>query len=157
MRKFTRWIAAKLIKNRQNINDLKVRARYGALEGWTSIVINILLFVIKLLIGLYIKSVSLIADTVSNDGDKRPLQSRDYGAFREYGFYGLQEEVYREKKRAIIPSENSGKRQNKIQNSADEGFVLSTRHSHMSGSYIKGRWSRRDSDLHNKKERSHKQ
>lgn len=69
MRKFTRWIAVKLIKNHQNINDLKVRARYGALEGWASIVINILLFVIKITIGLSIKSVSLIADAVHTLAD----------------------------------------------------------------------------------------
>jgi len=69
MRKFTRWIVVKVIKNHQNINDLKVRARYGALEGWASIVINILLFVIKLLIGLSIKSVSLIADAVHTLAD----------------------------------------------------------------------------------------
>ena len=69
MRKFTRWIAVKLIKNHQNINDLKVRARYGALEGWSSIVINILLFVIKITIGLSIKSVSLIADAVHTLAD----------------------------------------------------------------------------------------
>jgi len=69
MRKFTRWIVAKLLNNHQNINDLKVRARYGALEGWVSIVINILLFVIKILIGLSIKSVSLIADAVHTLAD----------------------------------------------------------------------------------------
>ncbi|MFC1563101.1 cation diffusion facilitator family transporter [candidate division KSB1 bacterium] len=69
MKKFTRWIAVKLIKNHQNINDLKVRAQYGALEGWVSIVINILLFVIKLLIGLSIKSVSLIADAIHTLAD----------------------------------------------------------------------------------------
>lgn len=69
MKKFTRWIAAKLIKNHQNVNDLKVRARYGALEGWASIVINLLLFVIKILVGLSIKSVSLIADAVHTLAD----------------------------------------------------------------------------------------
>ena len=69
MKKFTRWIAAKLIKNHQSVNDLKVRARYGTLEGWVSIVINLLLFVIKMLVGLSIKSVSLIADAIHTLAD----------------------------------------------------------------------------------------
>ena len=69
MKKFTHWIAAKLIKDHQSVNDLKVRARYGALEGWVSIVINLLLFVVKIVLGLSIKSVSLIADAVHTLAD----------------------------------------------------------------------------------------
>ena len=69
MKKFTRWISAKLIKHHQRVNDLKVRAQYGALEGWTSIILNTLLFVIKILIGLSIQSVSLIADAVHTLAD----------------------------------------------------------------------------------------
>jgi len=69
MKKFAHWIAAKCIKNHQSVNDLKVRARYGALEGWTSIVVNLLLFVVKILLGLSIKSVSLIADAVHTLAD----------------------------------------------------------------------------------------
>jgi cation diffusion facilitator family transporter len=69
MKKFTRWIAAKTIKNYQSVNDLKVRSRYGALEGWVSIVVNLLLFVIKIVLGLSIKSVSLIADAVHTLAD----------------------------------------------------------------------------------------
>jgi len=69
MKKITHWIAAKVIKDHQNVNDLKVRARYGALEGWASIVINLLLFVVKIVLGLSIKSVSLIADAVHTLAD----------------------------------------------------------------------------------------
>jgi cation diffusion facilitator family transporter len=69
MKKFTQWIAAKAIKNHQNVNDLKVRSRYGTLEGWASIVINLLLFVVKIVLGLSIKSVSLIADAVHTLAD----------------------------------------------------------------------------------------
>lgn len=69
MKRFTRWLVAKYIKNYQNINDLKVRARYGTLEGWTSIVINILLFAVKITIGLSIKSVALIADAIHTLAD----------------------------------------------------------------------------------------
>ena len=69
MKKFTRWLVSKSIKDHQNVNDLKVRARYGTLEGWTSIVINILLFAVKITIGLSIKSVALIADAIHTLAD----------------------------------------------------------------------------------------
>ena len=69
MKKFTRWISVKLIKNHQRINDLKVRAQYGVLEGWTSIILNTILFVVKILVGLSINSVSLIADAVHTLAD----------------------------------------------------------------------------------------
>lgn len=69
MKKFTHWIAAKAIKDHQSVNDLKVRARYGALEGWASIVINLLLFVVKIVLGLSVRSVSLIADAVHTLAD----------------------------------------------------------------------------------------
>jgi cation diffusion facilitator family transporter len=69
MKKFTRWLVSKLIKDHRRVNDLKVRARYGNLEGWTSIVINLLLFAVKITIGLSIKSVALIADAVHTLAD----------------------------------------------------------------------------------------
>jgi len=69
MKKFTQWIAAKAIKDHQSVNDLKVRSRYGTLEGWTSIVINLLLFIVKIVLGLSIRSVSLIADAVHTLAD----------------------------------------------------------------------------------------
>lgn len=69
MKKFTRWLVLKSIKDHQNVNDLKVRARYGNLEGWTSIVINLLLFAVKITIGLSIKSVALIADAIHTLAD----------------------------------------------------------------------------------------
>ena len=69
MKRLTRRIAARLISNHDRIDDLKVRARYGSLEGWTSIVVNVLLFVIKLLVGLSINSVALIADAVHTLAD----------------------------------------------------------------------------------------
>jgi len=69
MKKFTHSIAAKFIKDHQSVNDLKVRARYGALEGWASIVINLLLFVVKIVLGFSVRSVSLIADAVHTLAD----------------------------------------------------------------------------------------
>lgn len=47
VRKLTRWLAAEATRNCERVNDLKVRARYGALEGWTSLVVNALLFAVR--------------------------------------------------------------------------------------------------------------
>lgn len=69
MQRFTRWIVTKLIKNHKNVNDLEIRASYGSLEGWVSIVINIVLFAIKLIAGLSVNSISLIADAVHTLAD----------------------------------------------------------------------------------------
>jgi cation diffusion facilitator family transporter len=69
LKKLTHWIAAKAIKDHQRVDDLKVRARYGALEGWASIIVNLLLFVVKMALGLSVKSVSLIADAVHTLAD----------------------------------------------------------------------------------------
>ena len=69
MRRITLWIVTRFIKDHQNINDLKVRSRYGSLEGWVSIIGNIMLFAIKISIGLAVRSVSLIADAVHTLAD----------------------------------------------------------------------------------------
>ncbi len=69
MRKATQWIAAKFIKDHRRINDLTVRARYGSLEGWVSIIGNTILFSIKIIAALSIKSVSLTADAVHTLAD----------------------------------------------------------------------------------------
>jgi cation diffusion facilitator family transporter len=42
--------------------DPEVRARYGYLEGIVSIIGNVLLFILKLILGLFINSIALIAD-----------------------------------------------------------------------------------------------
>jgi len=69
MKRLTHWTAAKLIRDHERVNDLKVRARYGALEGWASILVNLVLFVVKLLAGLSIRSVALIGDAVHTLAD----------------------------------------------------------------------------------------
>jgi cation diffusion facilitator family transporter len=56
-----RWIANKLNPN-GDIHDPEVRYRIGSLEGWTSITINMLLFLVKGFLGLITGSVALIAD-----------------------------------------------------------------------------------------------
>jgi cation diffusion facilitator family transporter len=60
-----------LIPDYGNINDPSVRAKYGYLEGFVSIVGNTILFVTKLILGLFINSIALIADsfhTLSDSG-----------------------------------------------------------------------------------------
>ena len=50
-------------------NDLNVRARYGYLEATVSIVGNVILFLIKLILGIFINSIALIADSVHSLSD----------------------------------------------------------------------------------------
>jgi cation diffusion facilitator family transporter len=69
MQRFTRWLAAKTIADYRQVDHPRVRARYAALEGWVSIVLNTLLFVVKLTLGLLTHSVALVADAVHTLSD----------------------------------------------------------------------------------------
>ncbi|HHY61226.1 MAG TPA: cation transporter, partial [Clostridia bacterium] len=57
------------VKDFDNTSLPEVRKKYGLLEGWVSIVVNVLLFGMKLFFGLVINSVSLIADAVHTLAD----------------------------------------------------------------------------------------
>ncbi|MBQ1374674.1 MAG: cation transporter [Clostridia bacterium] len=57
------------IKNADDINDPLVRSRYGALSGGAGIVLNILLFVMKLVLGFFTASVAITADAFNNLSD----------------------------------------------------------------------------------------
>ncbi len=50
-------------------SDPDVRARYGYLEGWVSIAGNVGLFALKLVLGLFIASIALVADGVHSLSD----------------------------------------------------------------------------------------
>ena len=52
-----------------NVSDPAVRARYGFLEGYVSIAGNVLLFVVKVTLGLFIGSIALLADGVHSLSD----------------------------------------------------------------------------------------
>jgi cation diffusion facilitator family transporter len=52
----------KIIPDYGDINDPNIRAKYGYLEATISIIGNILIFFIKLCLGLFINSIALIAD-----------------------------------------------------------------------------------------------
>ena len=57
------------IKNYRNVEDEKVREKHGVLASITGIVINTTLFVIKLLIGIFTASISIISDALNNMTD----------------------------------------------------------------------------------------
>ena len=57
------------IPNYGDTNDPVVRAKYGYLEATISILGNTFLFIIKLILGIYINSIALIADAVHSLSD----------------------------------------------------------------------------------------
>ena len=57
------------VKNKDNPSDGKVRAAYLSLASFTGIIVNILLFVGKLVLGLVAASVAIIADAFNNISD----------------------------------------------------------------------------------------
>jgi cation diffusion facilitator family transporter len=63
LRTFVRFIARKWIRDWEDGRDPEVRNRYGSMEGWVSIVVNLVLFVVKGLFGILTGSVALIADS----------------------------------------------------------------------------------------------
>lgn len=54
------------IKDYKNISNPKVRHRYGVVAGTFGIISNIILFIIKLLIGLLSGSITIVVDAVNN-------------------------------------------------------------------------------------------
>ena len=57
------------IKNYQNVDDPEVRNMYGVVSGAFGITTNIILFIIKLIIGLIANSVTIMADAFNNLSD----------------------------------------------------------------------------------------
>lgn len=57
------------IKDYQNVEDEKVREKHGILASIIGIVFNTVLFVIKLLIGIFTASMSIISDALNNMTD----------------------------------------------------------------------------------------
>jgi len=62
LRTFVGFIVKKTIREWENTEVPTVRNRYGALEGWVSVFVNFLLFLLKGIVGLIAGSVSLVAD-----------------------------------------------------------------------------------------------
>ena len=62
-------LAKIFIKDYQNINNQKVRNKYGVLAGIFGIISNFILFLIKVIIGIISLSISIIADAINNLSD----------------------------------------------------------------------------------------
>lgn len=65
----TDWLAQKFVKDYQNVENVNVRTAYGLLSSVVGIGCNVLLFAVKLLIGLFINSISVMADAFNNLSD----------------------------------------------------------------------------------------
>ena len=69
MKKITGILVKKFIKNSDSVFDTSVRSSYGKLEGWVGIAGNLVLFAIKLYLGIVSGSTALLADAVHTLGD----------------------------------------------------------------------------------------
>lgn len=65
----TDFLVKQFIPNYKNIEEINVRTRYGVLSSMVGIVCNLLLFGIKLAIGLILNSISVMADAFNNLSD----------------------------------------------------------------------------------------
>lgn len=66
---FFNFIVNKFIKNNSDIKDDKVRNSYGVVGGIVGILINVILFAIKLSVGLIVSSIAIMADAFNNLSD----------------------------------------------------------------------------------------
>lgn len=65
----TEFLVHKFVKNYENIDDTAVRTQYGVLSSFVGIACNILLFAVKLTIGLLLHSIAVMADAFNNLSD----------------------------------------------------------------------------------------
>lgn len=63
------FLAKLFIKDYKNVENEKVRENYGTLSGVFGIITNLILVVIKVIIGLLSASISIIADAINNLSD----------------------------------------------------------------------------------------
>jgi len=66
---FSKFLVSKYIKNYQDINNRKVRDDYGYLGGLVGIILNLILFATKLIIGIISNSIAVTADAFNNLSD----------------------------------------------------------------------------------------
>ncbi len=62
LERINRKIAASVIKDFENTDNKQVRIRYGLVAGWVSIFITVLLFLVKMVLGLMSGSISIVAN-----------------------------------------------------------------------------------------------
>lgn len=66
---FSKFLVNKFIKDNSNVKDDKVRNTYGILGGVVGIIINVILFAIKLSVGTLTASIAIMADAFNNLSD----------------------------------------------------------------------------------------
>lgn len=62
----TEFLVRKFVKDYEQVHDTKVRTQYGVLSSCVGILCNVLLFVVKLLIGFAMHSIAIMADAFNN-------------------------------------------------------------------------------------------
>ena len=65
----TGFLIRTFIKDHENTASAPVRTAYGKLSGLVGIVANVLLFLMKLLAGMLVSSVAILADAFNNLAD----------------------------------------------------------------------------------------
>lgn len=65
----TNFLIKLFIKNQNDTTDPNVRTAYANLSGFTGIVVNLILFIMKLIVGILSASVAIIADAFNNISD----------------------------------------------------------------------------------------
>lgn len=65
----TNLLIKTFVKNYDNTKNREVRQSYGYLAGFTGAAANVLLFLLKLFIGLYLNSIAVMADAFNNLSD----------------------------------------------------------------------------------------
>lgn len=65
----TDLIVKLFIKNNKDIEKTEVRTAYGVVAGIVGVICNLILFVMKLIIGMFLNSVAIIADAFNNLSD----------------------------------------------------------------------------------------
>ena len=61
-----KFLVKKLIKNHEDVKDNKVREKYGVLGGVLGIICNLILFALKLMIGILVNAVAIMSDAFNN-------------------------------------------------------------------------------------------
>jgi cation diffusion facilitator family transporter len=65
----SKFLILKFIKNSKDTNNKKVRDAYGYLGGVVGIIVNLILFTTKLIIGMILNSIAVTADAFNNLSD----------------------------------------------------------------------------------------
>lgn len=66
---FFNFIVHRFIKDNSNVKDDKVRNAYGVIGGIVGILLNVILFIIKLSVGMIVSSIAIMADAFNNLSD----------------------------------------------------------------------------------------